>query len=295
LIADIVIIGAPHGTPYTLNETNPCAQAPSALRVSSAKYAGRLTHWDFDLNGRLLDDKKFRIVDCGDVFGDPSDPVGNCKRITDAIKMILQKKVIPIVLGGDDSIPIPFFRAYEDFSPIHLIQIDAHLDWRHEINGIAEGFSSTMRRASEMPWIGKMIQVGLRGIGSAREEELQAAKEYGALLFTAREIFNEGIAHVLDTIEEGSNCLITIDCDGLDPAIMPAVRAPAPGGLTYYQIIELLHRLAQKAHILGLDLVEFAPKQDVNGIGALTAVRVVWNMIGALVRSPYLIERIQTD
>jgi agmatinase len=139
-----------------------------------------------------------------------------------------------------------------------------------------------------MPWIGKMIQVGLRGIGSARKEELQAAKEYGALLFSSREIFNKGIVHVLDAIEEGSKCLITLDCDGLDPAIMPAVRAPAPGGLSYYHTIDLLHRLTQKAHVVGFDLVEFAPKRDVNGLGALTAVRVVWNMIGALVRSPYM-------
>jgi agmatinase len=71
---------------------------------------------------------------------------------------------------------------------------------------------------------------------------------------------------------------------------MPAVRAPAPGGLSYYQIIDLLHRLTQKAHVLGFDLVEFVPKRDVNGIGALTAVRVLWNMIGALVRSSYLVK-----
>ena len=152
-----------------------------------------------------------------------------------------------------------------------------------------------MRRASELPWIGKMIQVGLRGIGSAREEELQAAKEYGALLFAARKIHAEGIAPILDTIEEGSNCLITLDCDGLDPAIMPAVSAPVPGGLTYYQVLDLLHRITQKANVIGFDLVEFAPQKDVNGIGAVTALRVVWNMIGAMVRSPYMINETGPD
>ncbi len=295
LIADIAIVGIPHGTSYALNQPSHCADAPLVLRASSAKYKDRLHHWDFDLNGPLFNARNFSAVDCGDVFGDPADSAGNRKKIEEAIKIIVQKKIIPIVLGGDDSIPIPFFRAYEGHGPINLIQIDAHLDWRHEINGVTDGFSSTMRRASELPWIGKMIQVGLRGIGSARAEELQAAKEYGALLFTARKIHEEGIASVLDTIDEGSNCLITLDCDGLDPAIMPAVRAPLPGGLTYYQVIDLLHRITQKVNVLGFDLVEFAPKKDVNGIGAVTAVRVVWNMIGAMVRSPYMINATATD
>lgn len=124
---------------------------------------------------------------------------------------------------------------------------------------------------------------------------ITAFREHRALLFTARKIHAEGLAPVLDTIEKGSNCLITLDCDGLDPAIMPAVRAPLPGGLTYYQVIDLLHRITQKANVLGFDLSEFAAKKDVNGIGAVTAVRVVWNMIGAMVRSPYMINETGTD
>jgi agmatinase len=65
---------------------------------------------------------------------------------------------------------------------------------------------------------------------------------------------------------------------------MPAVNAPVPGGLSYRQVIDLMHGLAQKSEIQGFDLVEFAPEKDMNGLAALTAARIVWNMIGALVR-----------
>ena len=78
---------------------------------------------------------------------------------------------------------------------------------------------------------------------------------------------------------------MTIDCDGLDPSIMPAVIAPAPGGLSYQLVIDLIHGLAQKADVRGFDLVEFCPDKDINGLGALTAARIVFNMIGALVRN----------
>lgn len=76
-----------------------------------------------------------------------------------------------------------------------------------------------------------------------------------------------------------------VRCDGLDPSIMPAVTAPAPGGLLYWQIIDLLHGLTRKANIVGVDLVEFVPEKDSNGLAALTAARIVCNIIGSLVRA----------
>jgi agmatinase len=243
-----------------------------------------LDHYDFDLGGPLLDNRNIRVVDCGDVPGDPLDSVGNQRRATETIRSVINTGAVPIVLGGDDSIPIPVFRAYQDHGPLTVIQIDAHLDWRHEINGITEGPSSTMRRASEMPWINRLIQVGMRGVGSARQEEVAAAQAYGAKIITAKDVHEGGIERILDIVTDGAACLVTIDCDGLDPSIMPAVNAPVPGGLLYRLVIDLIHNLAEKVDARGFDLVEFAPEKDINGLGALTAARIVFNMIGALAR-----------
>ena len=284
LSAEIAIIGIPHGTSYHSGEPSHSAGAPAAIRRATQRYASMLDNYDFDLGGPLLNDHKIRVVDCGDVPGDPFNPAANRKQARQKIRSILDAGAVPIVLGGDDSVPIPFFHAYQGHAPLTVVQIDAHIDWRHELNGITEGPSSTMRRAAEMPWIDRLIQVGMRGVGSARIEEVDAARAYGAELITAKEVHARGVERVLSLVPDGGPCLLTIDCDGLDPSIMPAVNAPLPGGLSYRQVIDLLHGLAKKSDIHGFDLVEFVPDKDVNRLGALTAARIVLNMIGALVR-----------
>lgn len=283
--ADIAIIGIPHGSTYHPGKPSHSAGAPAAIRRAAKRYAPMLDHYDFDLGGPLLANRNIRVLDCGDVPGDPQDSIGNQRRAMETIQAVIKKKAVPIVLGGDDSVPIPVFRAYQKQGPLTIIQIDAHLDWRHEIDGIMEGASSTMRRASEMPWIDRLIQVGMRGVGSARQEEVDAAQAYGTTILTAKDVHDGGIDRILDLVTGGSACLMTIDCDGLDPSIMPAVKAPVPGGLSYRQVIELIHGLTQKADVRGFDLVEFVPDKDINGLGALTAARIIFNMIGALARS----------
>jgi agmatinase len=289
LKADIAIIGIPHGTPYRLGVPSQSAPAPTAIRRATQRYSSMVDSYDFDLGGPLLDKRDIRVVDCGDVPGDPSDPAGNRKRATETIRAIIEVGAVPIVLGGDDSVPIPFFRGYEGRGPLTVVQVDAHLDWRHEVSGVTEGLSSPMRRASEMPWIDRLVQVGMRGVGSARLEEVKAATEYGVQIITAKEVHDSGVKRVLDLIPDGTDCLVTVDCDGLDPGIMPAVNAPVPGGLSYPQLLDLLHGLTEKANVHGFDLVEFVPEKDINGLAALTAARLVFNMIGLLVRSKFFV------
>lgn len=286
--ANIAIIGIPHGTVYHQGKPGHSTGAPVAIRRAANRYSNMLDHYDFDLGGPLLDNRHIRVVDCGDVPGDPSDSAGNQRRATQMIQSVINTGAVPIVLGGDDSVPIAIFRAYHKQGPLTVVQVDAHLDWRHEVNGITEGASSTMRRASEMPWINRLIQVGLRGVGSARQEEVRAAKAYGVTILTAKDVFDGGIELILDLVPGGSACFVTIDCDGLDPSIMPAVNAPVPGGLSYQLIINLIHGLTKKANVRGFDLVEFVPEKDINGLGALTAARIIFNMIGALARSESL-------
>jgi agmatinase len=286
--ANIAVIGVPHGITYHPGKPSHSAEAPAAIRRAAQRFARMLNHYDFDMGGPLLDNRNMSVVDCGDVPGDPWDLVGNQRRAAQTIRSAVTAGVIPIVLGGDDSIPIPVLRAYQDRGPLTVIQVDAHLDWRHEINGIIEGPSSTMRRASEMPWINRLIQVGMRGVGSARQEEVAAAQAYGTKIITAKDVGQGGIQPLLDLVPEGAACYVTIDCDALDPSMMPAVKAPLPGGLSYWTVIDLLHGLTQKADVHGFDLVEFVPQKDINGLGALAAVRIVFNMIGALARSKYL-------
>lgn len=286
--AEIVVLGVPYGMPYGMAGVhNLASEAPEAIRRQSRRFGyGRfIDHWDFDLDGPLLDGRDIRIVDAGDVTGGPLDIPSLVASVTEAVKMIRAAGALPIILGGDDSVPIPVLRGYEDEGPITLLQIDAHIDWRDEVDGVREGYSSPMRRASEMNWIDGMIQVGMRGVGSARETELRDAQAYGSRIVTAREVRRAGVDEaVLRHLPGDRPCFITIDADGLDPSIMPAVSAPAPGGLLYEEVVDILHGVASRVPVVGLSMVELAPARDVNDLSALTATRLILNLIGAWVR-----------
>ena len=107
----------------------------------------------------------------------------------------------------------------------------------------------------------------------------------GARFFPAFEVHENGIAPVIDAIEPGANVFVTIDLDGLDPSIMPAVYVPAPGGLLYWQVVRLIDAVVAKARLRGMAILELVPANDPEGLGALTAGRIACNAIGALLRT----------
>jgi agmatinase len=126
-----------------------------------------------------------------------------------------------------------------------------------------------------------MTQLGLRGTGSARRAEVDAARTYGSRLYTAADVHARGLAPVLESIPADLPLYVTIDADGLDPAAMPGVMAPAPGGLRFDQVAPLLATLARRQPILGLDVVEIAPRFDAsNAITCITAGRLIATVLG---------------
>ena len=282
---EIVILGACDATPYAMAEPSHASTAPHAIRLASKRYISWHHHYDFDVGGAMLNTSLPRVVDAGDISTSPTTPRENRAAIEAAVRQVLEAGGTPIVLGGDDSVPIPVFAAYEQHGPIWIVQVDAHIDWRDERSGERMGWSSPMRRASEMPWVAGIVQIGARGVGSAQLEDVQAARRWGTRIITARQVHEEGISVALEMIPEGVQTFLTLDCDGLDPSAMPAVVAPVPGGLGYWHIVALLEGLAARGRIAGFDLVELTPEKDVNAISALTAARIVTLAIGAIGRS----------
>jgi agmatinase len=136
-----------------------------------------------------------------------------------------------------------------------------------------------------MRWIDKIVQIGLRGIGSARAPEVEDARAYGADLISAYEMHAIGMDAVLDRIPDGGPYYLTVDADGIDPTIMPAVLAQTPGGLDWLQTWKLIHGLVRKGRVVGMDLVEIAPSYDVGAITKIHAERLICNFIGACVRA----------
>jgi agmatinase len=279
-----VIFGAGHGSTYANQDSSGHALAPDAIRAASQEDAPLLAHWDFDLGGPLFDGGPVCCIDAGDIPTALHDNDGNRARIEARTREVLALPAVPILLGGDDSVPIPFIAGFAGHEPVWILQIDAHIDWRDEVQGERYGYSNPMRRVSEMPHVAGMVQVGMRSVGSARRGEVEAARAYGSRLVTAREVHAQGVDAALRHIPEGARVVVTLDCDGIDPSIMPGVAARAPGGLTYTQAIDLIAGLGRRARIAGFDLVELYPPADIGGLSALTAARILVNVIGTIVR-----------
>lgn len=279
-----VLFGAGHGSTYPNKDSSGYALAADAIRAASQSEAPLVEHWDFDLGGPLFDGKPISCVDVGDVSTIMRDNVGNRGRIEAKTREILALQAVPILFGGDCSVTIPFLDGFAETGPIWVLQIDAHIDWRDEVQGERYGYSSPMRRASEMPHVAGMVQVGLRSVGSARITEIEDARRYGSRFVTARDIRAQGVGAALQHIPEGAQVVVTLDCDSIDPSIMPGVAARTPGGLTYTEIIDLIAGLGRRAKITGFDLVEFYPPTDIDGLSANTAARILTNVIGTIVR-----------
>ncbi|MFK7938231.1 MAG: arginase family protein [Roseovarius sp.] len=283
--ADLVLFGAPHGTPYDGIENENYAKAFDAMREAQAQETGWPDHWDFDLGGTLLNDSDYKIADVGDLKTSSQDGPGNRDLIRAATAEIVGNGAIPVMIGGDDSVPIPFIEALAPHGPLTIIQVDAHIDWRQERRGEPMGFSSTMRRASEMDHVEKIVHVGIRGLGSARRGEVELAQAWGAEIVTARELHAGGVAAVMRHVAPGANTLITMDCDALDAGIMPAVMAPTPGGLTYYQSLDLIEAVVSQTNLVAFDMIEFVPELDVDGAASVTAARIVTHVLGRCARA----------
>lgn len=280
--ADAVLFGAPHGTPYPGIDNAPHAGSMQALREALATDADWVDHWSYDVGGPIMGTSGFRLGDLGDLPTSPQDGPGNRALIESAARAIVATGAVPMMVGGDDSVPIPFLAGLDGAGPLTILQIDAHIDWRQERRGEPLGYSSTMRRASELPHVERIVQVGMRAFGSARAPEVEDAAAWGARIVPAREVHHHGVAPVLELIPRGANVAITIDMDAFDASLMPAVIAPSPGGLDYTQVTDLIAGVAERGRIAAFDIIEFAPERDRDGSATLTAAYLLQFAIGLL-------------
>ncbi len=281
LDADVAVFGAPHGTPYKPGEPSHAAGGAAAVRSALSWYSTGSDQFDFDTMTTVFGGH--RVVDCGDAGGDLVDGALNREAIRATTKAILTAGCIPLFLGGDDSVPIPFIEAYAGHSnALCVVQIDAHIDWCHEVNGVTHGFSSTMRRASEMDHVTSIIQIGARGPGSARQSDLADAKAWGVKFFAGRDMHSDGVQAAIGAVPEGSDVVLSIDVDGLDPSLVPGVILPAFGGLGYQQMLDIILGVAARAHIVGATFVEYVPEKDPTGTGAQAIARLASTVIASL-------------
>ena len=191
----------------------------------------------------------------------PGDEAGNLESIADAVRAALRTpgRHLPVVLGGEHTVTVPVLKALlEHYGPtVGVVQVDAHADLRDSYEGTPYSHACAMRRLHADMGI-PLVQLGTRAY-CAEEREYRAAHKDSILALDGRglEAGNVRELKLPDWFPE--RLYVSVDVDGLDPSIMPATGTPVPGGLGWWQTIDLLSSVASQREMVGFDVVEFAP------------------------------------
>ena len=184
-------------------------------------------------------------------FDDMKDIMAEIRRVTAAI---FEHDKFPIVLGGEHSITGAVVAAVAAKHPdVTVLQIDAHADLRDTYMGTPFNHACAMRRVVEHA---RLTQVGIRSMST---EEAKAAPGLPTTIFYDVNMRRDAnwMAKVVESL--GKTVYITIDVDGMDPAIMPATGTPEPGGLSWYELLSLLRTVISARNVVGCDIVELSP------------------------------------
>jgi agmatinase len=263
---EIAIIGIPFDKKSSY--LRGAADGPQAIRAASTVKS--LNAWT-ELGLNLEQDTY--LVDLGDI--DVSEEYSEMSsRIQIRILEILEKKAVPIVLGGDHSISYPVVKAFaQKFKALDVLLFDAHPDLYEELYGDRFSHACPFARIMEEGLAQNLIQVGIRAATGA--QRLKALKH------GVRMVEMKDIKHTL-FLEFRNPLYISFDMDSLDPAFAPGVSHHEPGGLSTRQVLSIIQSL--KAKIVGLDVVELNPSRDSSGITAAAAVKVIKEVAGKIIK-----------
>ena len=280
--ADVAVMGAPFdfGSQFRTGSR----MGPRGIREASTLFSfGHAGAYDFEDDITYLPSDSTRIVDIGDADIIHTDTIKSHANIKFGVKKILAAKAIPVVMGGDHSINIPCIDAFENEDPIHVIQIDAHLDFVDERHGVRYGHGNPMRRASEKEYVSGLTQIGIRNVSSTAKDGYIDARKKGSKIFSVRHLRQMGINKILNEIPKNKRYYLTIDIDAFDPSIASGTGTPSHGGFYYYEILELIDGIIKQGNVVGLDLVEVAPDYDLTNSTSTLAAQLLMNTIGRII------------
>ncbi|SIS77905.1 agmatinase [Roseivivax lentus] len=278
LDADAAILGAPFdaGTQYRAG----ARFGPRAVREASTLFSfGHAGAYDHEDDVTYLG-PDVQIVDMGDADIIHTDTVQSHANIEAGVRAALRAAALPVVIGGDHSVNIPAIRAFDDAGDIHILQIDAHLDFVDERHGVRHGHGNPMRRAAERPFVSGLTQLGIRNVSSTAKDGYDDARAMGADILSVRQVRRLGARATAARIPPGARVYITLDIDAFCPSIAPGTGTPSHGGFLYYEVLELLQEVAQAHEVVGIDLVEVAPDYDPSGSTAILAAQILMNLLG---------------
>lgn len=271
---DIALIGIPFDNGATYRSGT--RFGPRNIRAQSAM----IRPWNPVLNVDPF--SKWRIADYGDLSINPLSLDDTFERITTQLNDVLSCGARTLCVGGDHSMLLPTLRSiHRKFGPVALVQFDAHNDTWGGYFGSPHSHGTPVRRAVEEGLLlpGSVLQVGLRGQVYSKED-FDFGRNHKFTVVTAEEFHRGGLPPVQKILKRfrGKPVYFTLDIDVVDPAFAPGTGTPQVGGLSSFQILELVRALKGQ-NLVGADLVEVSPPYDSAEITSLLAANLLYEML----------------
>lgn len=277
--ADAAILGVPFDSSTSYRSGT--RFGPRAIREQS------LLLWGYNAAQHVAPFRDQRVVDLGDVDIVPPDIVATNVRIEQAAAAVLETGARLVTLGGEHSIALPLLRAHaRRFGPLAVVHFDAHPDtWDSEYPGQLYSHGTPFKRAIEEGLIdtSAYVQVGIRGPVNG-PEDYRDALALGTRMITLDEFRQRTLADVsseVRSIVAGRPLYVSLDIDAVDPAFAPGTGTPEVGGLTSYEMLQLVRGL-RGLNAVGFDLVEVSPPYDPTQITAILGANLAFEFLSLL-------------
>ena len=213
------------------------------------------------------------LADHSDVCWLGSAPLNNYFDIEVIIAEILKQGAIPLSIGGDHSITYPILQAMSDSYPsLSILHFDAHGDLYDSLGGNRHSHASPFARIMEEGLAQALTQVGIRTLNDHQQTQVS---KFGVKVIDMRNWSPDIDLNLSGTV------YLSFDMDVLDPAFAPGVSHHEPGGFTTREVLRMIQKI--DLNIVGLDLVEYNPDRDLNGLTAMTAAKIIKELLGKLV------------
>jgi agmatinase len=193
--------------------------------------------------------------------------------IENAVVELLGKGQSPVCLGGDHSITYPILRAFANrFSDLTIVHFDAHPDLYEVFDGNRYSHACPFARIMEAGLAKRLIQIGIRTMNAHQRRQ---AERFGVQVVHMREL------PAYEKLKLAGPIYLSFDMDVLDPAFAPGISHREPGGMSVREAIAHLHAIT--GDIVGADIVEYNPKQDVSKLTAMASAKILKEILGKII------------
>jgi agmatinase len=266
---DVVIV------PFGLEKTVTFGKGTSLGPRRIIEVSPNLEYFDEELEKDIYKEVKISTLAEPKIESDYERATIQLEKIIDEIYKFNK---FPLTLGGEHSLTLgPVRSAFKKYKEISILQFDAHADLRNGYLNEKYSHAAAMRRCLDLKGV-NLVQIGIRNISNENNELIFWRQNQNRIkTFWAKDMADWKIDEIVNSL--GNNVYLTFDLDAFDSSLMPSTGTPEPGGLQWYQAMEILKNVSEKKKILGADVVELAP---IKGFSApdFLAAKLVYKIIG---------------